>query len=110
MVASRKEVQDTKPRRPPASTPQAREQQLIAMAYDTAEKQFLDGTASSQVTTHFLKLGTTQHQLELEKLRTENILREAQVENMSTAARSEAMFKEALDAMRSYKGEEPRAD
>ena len=49
-----------------ALSPEAREQQLVAMATDLAEKQLRDGTASSQVITHYLKLGSTRERLEQE--------------------------------------------
>ena len=56
----------------PALSPEARENQMISLAVDLAEKQLIEGTASSQVITHFLKLGTTKAELEKEKLRKEN--------------------------------------
>ena len=56
----------------PALNPEARENQLIALAVDLVEQRLLDGTASSQETTHFLKLGSMKNQLEMEKLREEN--------------------------------------
>ena len=55
-------------RRRPATTPEARENQMINLAIDLAEKQLMEGTASSQVMTHFLKLATTKEKLEKEKL------------------------------------------
>ena len=58
----------------PALTPEARENQMISLAVDLAEKQLIEGTASSQVITHYLKLGTMNHKLELEKLKKENEL------------------------------------
>ena len=64
----------------PALTPEARENQLIAMAVDLAEKQLLEGTASSQVITHYLKLGSSRDRLEREKLQEENKLLRAKTE------------------------------
>ena len=55
-------------RRPPATSVEARENQLISLAVDLAERQLSEGTASSQVITHYLKLGTTKDRLEKEKL------------------------------------------
>src|SRR5450756_775277 len=66
-------------RRPPATTPRQRENQLIASAIDLAEKQIADGTATSQVLTHFLKLGSGREELERDKLRQENKLLQAKV-------------------------------
>lgn len=95
---------DSKPRRPPAATPEAREQQLIAAAFDLAEQQIYEGTATSQVLTQFLKLGSTRERLEQERLRNENELLKAKVESLSSGARVEELYREALVAMRTYQG------
>lgn len=89
----------------PALTPEARENQLIALAIDRAEQQLLDGTASSQVITHYLKLGSTKERLEREKLERENELLRAKAESIQSAQRIEELYRNALDAMRSYRGE-----
>ena len=68
MAPSRKDASPSKPRRPPATTPEARENQMVSLAIDLAEKQLAEGTASSQVITHYLKLATSREQLEKEKL------------------------------------------
>lgn len=91
-------------RRRPATTPEARENQLIALAVDLAEKQLLKGTASSQVISHYLKLGSTKEKLEKEKLEQENKLLKAKTEAIQSAKRVEELYKEALNAMRSYGG------
>ena len=91
----------------PATTPEARENQLVAVAYDLAEKQIREGTASSQVITHYLKLGSSREFLEQERLRNENKLTEAKIEAMQSAKRVEELYAEALNAMRSYAGQEP---
>jgi hypothetical protein len=83
---------------------------MIALADALAERQLREGTASAQVITHYLKLGTTREQLEQEKLRKENLLREAQIEQMASAARIEELYKSALDAMRAYGGQAPEND
>jgi hypothetical protein len=95
------------PMRPPATTPEAREKQLIAMAYDAAEEQIASGKASSQVITHFLKMGTARERLEQERLRGENELLKAKVENLATAGRIETLYAQALDAMRTYRPSPP---
>ena len=89
----------------PALSPESRENQLISLAVDLAEKQLLECTASSQVITHFLKLGTTKTELEKEKLRNETKLMQAKTENLESAKNIEAMYKEAIDAMRDYSGQ-----
>lgn len=89
----------------PALTPEARENQLISLAYNVAEKQLLDGTASSQVITHFLKLGTVKEQLELEKIKKENVLLEAKTEALKSAKHIEELYENALNAMKNYSGQ-----
>jgi hypothetical protein len=95
---------DSKPPRPPATTPESRENQLIAAAVDLAERQIRDGKASSQVITHYLKLGTTREKLEQERIKQENELLKAKVENLASAGRVEELYKNALTAMRAYSG------
>lgn len=88
----------------PALTPESRENQLIALSVDLAEKQLREGTASSQVITHFLKLGSTKNQLELEKIRHENALLEAKTQSIQSAKRVEELYENALNAMKDYSG------
>lgn len=95
---------ESRPERPPATTIEGRENQLIAAAVDLAEKRIRDGTASSQVLTHYLKLGSTREQLEKDKIRNENELLKARVEDMRSSAGIEEMYAEAIKAMRAYSG------
>ena len=88
----------------PALSPEARENQLIAMATDLAEKQLLEGTASSQVITHFLKQGTLKAQIELEKLKRENELLEAKTEAIKASKENSAIYEAAIEAMCRYAG------
>ena len=88
----------------PALTPEARENQLIALAVDLVQQRLLDGSASSQETTHFLKLGSMKNQLEMEKLREENKLLKAKTESIQSAKRVEELYAEAINAMRRYSG------
>ena len=85
-------------------TPEARENQCISLAVDLAEQQLRDGTASSQVIAHFLKLGSTRASLEKEKLARENELLRAKTESLESEKRVEALYEEAINAMRSYSG------
>jgi hypothetical protein len=94
----------------PATTLDAREQQLVSLAVDLAEQQIRDGTASAQVITHFLRLGTTRERLEQEKLRRENLLLEGRTDQIASQGRIEELYKNALDSMRSYGGHEPVDD
>lgn len=88
----------------PALTPEGRENQLIAKAINLAEKQLDEGTASSQVITHFLKLGTENAKLEREKLRHENELLKAKTEMIESSKHAEELFEKALKAMSDYRG------
>ncbi|MBO5887478.1 MAG: hypothetical protein J6Q60_05605 [Bacteroidaceae bacterium] len=85
-------------------TPESRELQLIALAVDLAEQQLRDGTASSQVISHFLKLGSSRAELEREKLASENELLRAKAESLQAQQRQDEMFKAAIEAMRKYQG------
>lgn len=105
MDASQKvNKQPKKTRRAPGKTVELRENQLILRAVDLAEKQLTEGTASAQVITHYLKLGSTKERLEKEKLARENELLKAKTEALQSMKRVEELYAEALNAMRSYSG------
>lgn len=91
-------------KRPPAMTPEARENQLIAAAVDLAEQQLRDGTASPSVITHFLKLASTKQQLEVEKLKSETEFLRAKAEAVQSNQRAEELYTEAIAAMKRYSG------
>lgn len=90
--------------RPPALTPEGRENQVISMAFDLAEKQIREGTASAQVITHFLKLGSQRDRLERELLEERTKLASAKTQAIDQSQRAEEMYKNAIDAMRRYSG------
>lgn len=89
----------------PALTPEARENQLIYLATELAEQQLRDGTASSQVITHFLKLGTTREKIEKEILEKQKELVEAKTKALKTAEATEELYTNAINAMRLYSGQ-----
>ena len=89
---------------PPARSQEERERQLIALAYDVAEQRLLDGTATSQEVTHFLKLGSTKDRIEREILERQKELITAKTEALQSQRRVEELFANALDAMKSYSG------
>lgn len=99
-------VSQTKPSKKirPALTPEAREKQMIALAMDRAEQQLLDGTASSQVITHFLKLGSERERLERERLEEENQLLRAKTKALEDSADMKEMYERAIKVMRDYAG------
>ena len=89
----------------PAITPDNREQQLISLAVDLVEKRLREGTASSQETTHFLKLATSKARIEKEILEKQRDLIVAKTEVMQSQKRSEELFEEAIKAFRGYSGQ-----
>lgn len=90
----------------PALTPEGRENQLIALAVDRAEQQLRDGTASSQVITHFLKLGSTKEKLEKEILERQKDLITAKTEALKAQQRLDALYSDALKALKGYRLED----
>lgn len=103
MAKSNKSKKQPK-KRPPATTPEARENQMVSLAVDVAEQQLRDGTASSQVITHYLKLGSMKDKLERDILSEKRELLKAKTEAMASSKRVEELYKNALDAMRRYSG------
>lgn len=107
MATRRKREEERPRRRQPATTIEGRENQLVSLAVDLAEKQLSEGTASAQVISHYLKLGSTRELLEQERLQKENELLTARVEQLASQRRIEELYEEALNAMRTYAGQEP---
>lgn len=97
-------------RQAPATTPEARENQMIAYAVDLAERQLLDGTASAQVITHYLKLGSTTERIEKEILGEQSKLIKAKTDALKSAKHVEELYAEALKAMRQYSGKDGTED
>lgn len=90
---------------PPALTPQAMENQLVAMAYDAARRRFLDGSATAQEIVYFLKLGSPRAQMELANLEAQNSLLTAKKDALETNKNLESLYLDAAAAMSIYKGE-----
>lgn len=88
----------------PALSDEAKESQLVALAVNQAEQQLREGKASSQVLTHYLKLGTTMAKLDLERARLENELVKAKIESLQSTKRMEELYANALAAMQIYSG------
>lgn len=97
-------TKETKKMRP-ALTREARENQLISLATDLAEEQLRNGTASSQVVTHYLKLGSSKAEQELEKLKMENEYLRAKTKALDSAEEIKVLYEQALKAMREYNGQ-----
>jgi len=104
MPARKAEATTPKRKRPPATTPEGRENQMIALAIDCAEEQMRNGTASSQVIVHYLKLGAIRHRLENDILVEQNKLVKAKTDSIQSAKRVEELYTQALEAMQVYSG------
>lgn len=107
MVAKK---QDAAATRPPASSPQQREHQLISLATDLAERQLNEGTASAQVISHFLKMGSERERLERAKMEFETELLKARTDNLANAGKMEELTERALAAFRQYAGQDDGTD
>jgi len=90
----------------PALTPEARENEMIALAVDLAEEQLRNGTASSQVITHYLKLGSTKERIEREMLEEQKKLLIAKTESLEAARKAEEDYEKVLAALKMYSGQE----
>lgn len=110
MSMAKKEQSLSKRSLRPAMSPEARELQLISLAIDQAEQQLIDGTASSSVICHFLKLGSSKDRLEKERLESENRLLQAKIDKLASDSRVEDLYKDAIDAMKRYTGREESYD
>lgn len=86
----------------PALTPEARENQMIALAMDLVEQRLRDGSASSAETTHFLKLASSKERLEMEVMQKQKELLIAKKEDLDSNKRIEALYDDAMKAMRRY--------
>ena len=98
------DCQSSRKKMRPALTPEARENQMISLAVDLAEKQLMEGTASSQVITHYLKLGSTKERIEKEILEKQKELIDAKTQSLKSAQRLEELYKNSYEAMKQYSG------
>lgn len=107
MVAKDRDDDNKRPRMRPATTPEGREQQLGSLAFDLAEKQLLDGTASAQVVTYFLKANSIREKKELARMEADNLLTQAKIVKEGGANKMEDLLEKALKAFTTYQtGEE----
>jgi len=90
----------------PALTPDAEEQKCINLAVNLAKKQLIEGTASSQVITHYLKLASSRERYEQELLAKKIELAQAKTDLIASEARQEELYKQAMAAFRLYRGED----
>lgn len=92
--------------RRPATSPEARENQLIEKAVNLAEKQLEEGTASAMVITHYLRMGSPKERLEREKLQQENAHLRAKIESLQSFQKVEALYADAVKAFQIYRGDD----
>ena len=104
MVRPSEPKDGSRSRRRPAKTPEAQENRMISLAVDLAERQLMEGSASTPVIVHYLKLATAKEKLEQEKLARENELLKAKAEQIESAQKIEEMYSQALNAMKAYSG------
>lgn len=90
----------------PALSEEARENQLVSLAIDLAEKQLREGTASSQVIVHYLKAGSKKEKIEREIMEKQKGLLDAKTQNLQSYKRVEELYANALDAMKRYSGQD----
>jgi hypothetical protein len=88
----------------PGLSPEAEENRMIALAVNLAEKQLTEGTASSQIITHYLKLATVKEKLQNERLMEENKLLRAKTEHIQREEKLEEKYDAAIKAMKAYQG------
>lgn len=104
MARQKNSSSSTVKRRRPATTPEDRENQLIAMAYNLAEERILNGTASSQEIVHFLRLGSTKQRIEKEILERQKELITAKTDALQASRHTEELYERVVDAIRLYSG------
>ena len=102
MKTKAKVVEGSMQRQTPAITPEGREDQMIAYAIDLAEEQLRNGTASSQVITHYLKLGSMKERQERQKLSEEIKLLQAKTEAIKSEKERNELYSQVLTAIRTY--------
>lgn len=104
------EAKKVKRRQAPGKTIESRENQIIRLAYDLAEKRIRSGSATSQEVTHFLKMGSSQARLERVKLENENKLLTAKTEAIESQKKIEELYEKAIRSMAIYQGREVSDD
>lgn len=104
------QTKETIPKSRPAISPEARENQLISLAYDVAEERLRNGTATSQEVVHFLRLGSMKERKELELMQKKNELMAAKTEALQSAKKIEELYSDAISAFKTYRGVSDEGD
>lgn len=84
--------------------PAAREQHMISLAVDLAEKKLRDGTATSQIIEHYLRLGTARAVVDVALMQEELELKRAKTEQIRSMHTEAEKYQEAIEAFRIYSG------
>lgn len=101
---------NTEVNRPPAMTAEGHQNYMISLAMSCAEKQMKEGSASSAVICHYLKLASKKEDIELEKAKAELELMRAKTKQIESQEASDRMYAEALRSLGLYKGERLEGD
>jgi len=88
----------------PALSPEAVENRLINKTYKAVEERIENGSATAAELIHFLRLGSTKEQLELEKLKKENELLKAKTGAIRSQEETKEMYEKAIRAFGRYSG------
>ena len=104
MTTRNSDEKNTRTKGKPATTPDGRENQLISLATELAERRLREGTATAAEVVHFLRLGSSREKLEQERLRHENALTEAKANDLASRRGAEDLYSKALNAFRAYSG------
>ena len=110
MARRKAEPKETRREFPQALDEEERENQLVNLAIDLAERQIRDGTVSATVLAQYVKLGTSRERLEQQRLANENRLTDARIEALHAAARAEEVYAAAIEAMKVYAGQRDTDD
>lgn len=110
MGRTKKNVDDIQeiPRRTPPRDPDEWENRMINLTMNAVEQRIANGTASAAEYVHFLKLGSSRERLEQEDKRRDIQLKSAKTEALESAKRIEALYSDAVNAMRRYSGQVDR--
>lgn len=97
---------DGEKRLPPPRTEEEAEKRAVGLATNLALKRLQDGTASSQIIVHYLKIGSLKEQAELEKTMTEIELLKAKKKAVESGEEQEKKYQEVIKAIASYSGKD----
>jgi hypothetical protein len=95
---------DSRKRRAPAASPEAREDQLTALALNAMEERIRSGKATGAELVYLAKLGSVDTKLEREARSTQQELMKAKTKAIKAMENQEKLYEEAIAAFKSYGG------